>query len=122
MNQAASSLNELNINEATEAKKEADLPRLLNRHGSISNMIDASSQDVLNSRAVVVINRIQSKLNGRDFYSHVASGSNDEDSDEDNSNPVAQASTVEEQVDRLIIEATSVENLCQLFVGWCPFW
>jgi FKBP12-rapamycin complex-associated protein len=29
---------------------------------------------------------------------------------------------VDEQVDRLIHEAMSVENLSQLFVGWCPFW
>jgi serine/threonine-protein kinase mTOR len=29
---------------------------------------------------------------------------------------------VEEQVERLIAEATSDENLCQLFVGWCAFW
>jgi hypothetical protein len=26
------------------------------------------------------------------------------------------------QVDSLIKEATCVENLCQLFVGWCAFW
>ena len=30
--------------------------------------------------------------------------------------------TVEMQVGRLIAEATSVENLCQLYPGWCPWW
>ena len=30
--------------------------------------------------------------------------------------------SVQEQVDMLIRQATSVENLCQLFMGWCPFW
>lgn len=29
--------------------------------------------------------------------------------------------SVEEQVDRLIRQATSVENLCQLFFGWAPW-
>ena len=57
-------------------------------------------------RALEVINRIQAKLTGRDFVKN-------DDSDD---------LTVEEQVERLIIEATSVENLCQLFTGWCPLW
>jgi len=29
---------------------------------------------------------------------------------------------VSAQVDRLIAQATSHENLCQHFTGWCPFW
>ena len=29
---------------------------------------------------------------------------------------------VAQQVDRLIVQATSNENLCLSFVGWCPFW
>ena len=112
VSKATSSLKDLDVATA-EDKKATDLPaRLLTRHGSVSNIIDASSQDVLNSRAIEVINRIQSKLNGRDFYSASQAGDNS----------VMQASTVEAQVERLIIEATSVENLCQLFVGWCPFW
>ncbi len=54
-----------------------------------------------------VILRIQSKLTGRDFNKSGVGG------DE---------LTVDEQVDRLIRQAMDVENLCQLFVGWCPFW
>lgn len=54
-----------------------------------------------------VILRIQSKLTGRDF-NKVGSGGDE--------------LSVDEQVERLIDQATSVENLCQLFVGWCPFW
>jgi len=57
-------------------------------------------------RALEVINRIQAKLTGRDFVKN-------DDSDD---------LTIEEQVERLIMEATSVENLCQLFSGWCPLW
>jgi len=30
--------------------------------------------------------------------------------------------SVEDQVDKLIQEATNVENLCQHFMGWCSFW
>lgn len=29
---------------------------------------------------------------------------------------------VSAQVERLIQEATSLQNLSQCFVGWCPFW
>lgn len=54
----------------------------------------------LNERAVAVIRRIQDKLTGRDFET-------------------ADALAVAEQVDRLIRQARSHENLCQLFIGWC---
>ena len=58
------------------------------------------------SRALEVISRIQAKLTGRDFAKY--------DFDPD--------LTVQQQVDRLIKEATNVENLCQLYQGWCPLW
>ena len=29
---------------------------------------------------------------------------------------------VERQVQLLIEQATSHENLCQCYIGWCPFW
>jgi FKBP12-rapamycin complex-associated protein len=67
---------------------------------------DEPMQENLNARALEVINRIQAKLTGRDF-------ARDEEGED---------LTVAEQVDRLIKEATSVENLCQLFNGWCPLW
>lgn len=63
-------------------------------------------QENLNARALEVINRILSKLTGRDFAK----------SDD------AEDLNIEQQVDRLIHEATSVENLSQLFIGWCPLW
>jgi FKBP12-rapamycin complex-associated protein len=116
VSKAASSIKDLDINASNQSKDKKELPaRVLNRHGSVSNFVDSSSQDVMNSRAIEVINRIQSKLNGRDFDRNIST-------DDTSDSPVAVASTVEEQVNRLIIEATSVENLCQLFVGWCPFW
>ena len=56
----------------------------------------------LNERALAVMARVQAKLGGEDFGVGRL--------------PVA------EQVDRLILQSTDVQNLCQSFVGWCPFW
>ena len=59
--------------------------------------------EVLNEKAIAVIRRVQDKLTGLDF-------GNDKPLD------------VAAQVERLIRQATSNENLCQCFIGWCPFW
>jgi len=115
----ASSISDMDMNKSLPKDKDLPPPRVLNRHASVSSIVDSSSQDVMNSRAIEVINRIQSKLDGREFISNLASDDSDNCRD---STLVAKTSTVEDQVERLIIEATSVENLCQLFVGWCPFW
>ncbi|EJD07323.1 atypical/PIKK/FRAP protein kinase [Fomitiporia mediterranea MF3/22] len=60
-------------------------------------------QEVRNERALFVYNRVQHKLTGRDF------------------NPDVEL-TVPQQVEKLISQATSLENLCQCFSGWCAFW
>jgi FKBP12-rapamycin complex-associated protein len=60
-------------------------------------------EEVLNERAVAVIARINSKLTGKDFGEHVTLD-------------------VQSQVQRLVEQATSHENLCQCYIGWCPFW
>ncbi|XP_072945161.1 serine/threonine-protein kinase mTor-like [Epargyreus clarus] len=58
----------------------------------------------LNKRALAILNRIRDKLTGRDF-------------------PYVEAVvSVPKQVDLLIKIATNNENLCQCYVGWCPFW
>ncbi|RKK58402.1 Serine/threonine-protein kinase tor2 [Fusarium oxysporum] len=56
-----------------------------------------------NTRAVEVLDRVQQKLTGRDFK-------NNEELD------------VIAQVNKLIMEATKLENLCQHYIGWCSFW
>lgn len=61
---------------------------------------EAESQ---NARAVEVLDRVQQKLTGRDFK-------NNEELD------------VINQVNKLIVEATKLENLCQHYIGWCSFW
>jgi FKBP12-rapamycin complex-associated protein len=60
----------------------------------------AAVGDVRNKRALEVVRRIQNKLNGRDFNPNVSL-------------------TVPEQIQKLVQEATSLENLCVAFIGWC---
>lgn len=60
-------------------------------------------QETQNERAMQVLNRVKEKLTGRDFKS-------DEEL------------TYILQVDKLLIEATKLENLCQHYIGWCSFW
>lgn len=62
--------------------------------------------EVINEKALAVVARISRKLSGRDFGAENG----------------ASALSVPGQVDRLIIQATSVENLCQGYMGWMPFW
>ncbi|KAI0832116.1 FAT-domain-containing protein [Trametes gibbosa] len=67
------------------------------------NDILNEAQEVRNERALFVYRRVQDKLTGRDF------------------NP-DEVLSVPSQVDKLITQATSLENLCQCFSGWCAFW
>lgn len=59
--------------------------------------------EIQNARAVEVLDRVSQKLNGRDFK------------------PGEELDIVT-QVDKLIVEATKLENLCQHYIGWCSFW
>jgi FKBP12-rapamycin complex-associated protein len=63
---------------------------------------ESAMPEILNERAVTVINRVSKKLTGRDFSTEKLN--------------------VQAQVQRLIDQATSHENLCQCYIGWCPFW
>ncbi|ORY05502.1 FAT-domain-containing protein [Neocallimastix californiae] len=69
----------------------------------ILNNEEADKVEYLNPRAVQIINRIQNKLTGRDFKPN-------------------NVLDVRSQVYKLIEQATSVENLCQCYIGWCAFW
>ena len=62
--------------------------------------------EIVNQKALNIIRRVKDKLTGRDF---ISSG-NDRDVN------------VERQVELLIDQATSHANLCQCYIGWCPFW
>jgi hypothetical protein len=65
-------------------------------------------EGLLNERALKVIQRVQDKLTGMDFHSSLEK--------------VGKPLDVQDQVQRLIVQATSSENLSQLFIGWCAFW
>jgi len=58
----------------------------------------------VNAKALQLVRRVSNKLSGRDFGTKVT--------------PM----DISSQVDKLINEATSVANLSQCYVGWCPFW
>ena len=66
----------------------------LNLAGSIN-----IPSEVMNKKAVNIINRVRDKLTGRDFATE---------------DPV----DVHRQVELLIQQATSHENLCQCYIGW----
>lgn len=79
------------------------------------------ANEVLNERAVQVMQRMRNKLTGRDFATPSLQP-----------HPGAAAAgavegaepglSVKVQVERLIGQARSHENLCQSYIGWCPFW
>ncbi|GMH23702.1 hypothetical protein Nepgr_025545 [Nepenthes gracilis] len=86
------------------------------------------ANEVLNERAVIVMARMSNKLTGRDFSIGPTSTASVQYATE-NSNllsvdarEVEHGLTVKLQVQKLIAQATSHENLCQNYVGWCPFW
>ncbi|RYP21563.1 hypothetical protein DL765_002199 [Monosporascus sp. GIB2] len=65
--------------------------------------VNGEVAEIQNSRAVEVLDRVNQKLTGRDFKPH-------------------EELEVVAQVNKLIIEATKLENLCQHYIGWCSFW
>ncbi|KAF2473283.1 uncharacterized protein BDR25DRAFT_257609 [Lindgomyces ingoldianus] len=84
---------------------ERDMSSLVRgRHrSSIAPANEAEAKEVQNARALQVLSRVKEKLTGRDFKAN-------------------EELNVFAQVDRLIKEATNLENLCQHYIGWCSFW
>ena len=62
-----------------------------------------ANREQTKGKASLALIRVEAKLKGREFSS-------------------AEQKTVGQQVNLLIEEATSPENLSQLFLGWCPLW
>ena len=67
--------------------------------------VEAVEPVALNEKALQVIQRVRQKLTGKDFVTATGDPLN-----------------VNDQVERLIDQATSYENLTQCYIGWCPFW
>lgn len=83
-------------------------PSELLRKGAITveeaaKMEMEQNTEIRNARAMMVLRRINDKLTGNDFRK-------------------SDSLDIPDQVDKLIQQATSVENLCQHYIGWCPFW
>lgn len=57
-----------------------------------------------NPKAVKIVQRIYDKLTGYDIKY------------------IERSLSVSEQIQSLIHSATNAENLCQLYIGWCPYW
>lgn len=117
-----------------ESAANRDLPQPL-RGARERELLQAVNQlgdanEVLNERAVVVMARMSNKLTGRDFSSGSSvSGAASSAQYPDHSTLISgdtrevdHGLSVKLQVQKLILQATSHENLCQNYVGWCPFW
>ena len=102
-----SNANEQNKDDETGNNNMKDERQMMeNEKRQIFNLYEENDEfdsEELYKIAQIVLNRINDKLNGMDFYP-------DKQLDE------------KEQVDKLIKQARSIENLCQSYLGWCPFW
>ncbi len=105
---------------------------------NIKNFINLNVLHYSSGRAWNVIDRVRRKLKGTDFSSDAGSLPN---AAAVSSSPAAVVSFAAlqvvapgsatsnvpplaegEQVQRLLQEAVSHVNLCQSYIGWCPFW
>ena len=94
----------VDINNDEKEKNEKKMMENDERH--IFNLYEENDEiesDELNSIAKIVLERIEHKLSGTDFSPDIVFD-------------------VKKQVERLINEAVSYENLAQSYLGWCPFW
>lgn len=71
--------------------------------GGLNGGPNQDATEIQNARALEVLDRVSQKLTGRDFKP-------------------GEELDVLLQVDKLIQEATKLENLCQHYIGWCSFW
>lgn len=89
---------------------------------AVNQLGDAN--EVLNERAVVVMARMSHKLTGRDFSSSPLTNSSIQHAVDPStlisgdSREADHGLSVKLQVQKLIIQATSHENLCQNYVGY----
>lgn len=71
-----------------------------------ANISGTNAEDTVeetNRKAIQVLDRVKDKLTGKDFNNKI---------------PINEII----QVEKLIRQATSSENLCQCFIGWCAWW
>ncbi|KAG8626630.1 hypothetical protein KVT40_005575 [Elsinoe batatas] len=73
------------------------------RASTLLKQQEEQPKEVVNARALAVLARVKEKLTGTDFKKDHELGT-------------------DEQVEKLLSEATNLENLCQHYIGWCSFW
>ncbi len=69
--------------------------------------------------ASFVLKRVEQKLTGSDF---VGSGKQKATTTTIYDGSGSEPHSVESQITNLILEASNLENICQLYSGWLPFW
>lgn len=65
-------------------------------------LTDEETEQLIRRKAIKAMQKVQAKLGGKDF------------------GPVRL--TIDQQIQRLIEQATSNDNLAQMYLGFCPFW
>ena len=96
----------IKIDIINEEKEKIDKKMMENDERHIFNLYEENDEiesEELNDIAKIVLERIEHKLSGTDFSPDIIFD-------------------VKKQVERLINEAVSYENLAQSYLGWCPFW
>ncbi|CAG8482825.1 1541_t:CDS:2, partial [Ambispora gerdemannii] len=89
--------------ELTELKDLNIGDSIQNNNNNLSRTTDGCEYaQIRNTYAVNILRRVKSKLEGKDF------------------DPVTKMS-VEEQVDKMIRQATDIDNLCVMYEGWTPW-
>ena len=92
--------------EINEEKEKNEKKMMENDERYIFNIYEENDEiesEELNKIAKLVLERINNKLSGTEFYPDIVY-------------------EVKEQVNKLINDAISYENLAQSYLGWCPFW
>lgn len=112
------------VNGATgSTSEELGMSGSVRRDGSVggSSTVESSVNkplgELVNLKALNIVQRVRDKLTGRDFPKEVTRAGQEFAASDKESNV-----NVEQQVELLIEQATSRANLCQCYIGWCPFW
>ncbi|KAJ4716092.1 Serine/threonine-protein kinase TOR [Melia azedarach] len=116
----------VNTEESTQNRGELPQPQRGARERELLQAVNqlGDANEVLNERAVVVMARMSHKLTGRDFSSSPLTNSSIQHAVDPStlisgdSREADHGLSVKLQVQKLIIQATSHENLCQNYVGY----
>jgi hypothetical protein len=108
MSEVVNNENEVVVIEKEKEEKEGNIirPKLESNERQLFNRFEERDEiefEELNKIAKMVLSRIKDKLQGTDFNNEIVI-------------------LEDEQVEKLIKQATSNENLCQNYIGWCAFW